>query len=130
MRAAPRAVGRVGPLSEGLAGALAYFTFIPAIIFLFRPPYRENRFVRYHSIQCLLLWLVLVIAAALLKLVSVVVIMIPVAGPLLMVIATAVFTFAAFLLWLVITIKAFQGETFKLPAIGDWAEFYSSPPFA
>ena len=45
----------VGALPENVAGALAYFTFIPAIVFLSRPPYKKNRFLRFHSLQCLLL---------------------------------------------------------------------------
>ena len=32
---------------------LAYFTIIPAIIFLLIEPYNRNRFVRFHSFQCL-----------------------------------------------------------------------------
>src|ERR1700740_2161168 len=45
------AEGKVGPLPVNLAGALAYFTFVLAIVFLFVNPYRKNRFVRFHSIQ-------------------------------------------------------------------------------
>lgn len=29
---------------------------------------------------------------------------------------------AAVVLWIVLMVKAFQGERFKLPVIGDWAE--------
>jgi hypothetical protein len=36
-----------------VAGMLAYFTIIPAIIFLLIEPYNRNRFVRFHSFQCL-----------------------------------------------------------------------------
>src|SRR5690242_12854170 len=50
------AKGKVGLLAENIAGALAYFTLIPAIVFLVREPYRRNRFVRFHSVQCLLVW--------------------------------------------------------------------------
>jgi len=58
MIAPERAVGRVGVFPEGIAGALAYFSFIPALIYLFREPYRSNYFVRFHSVQCLLCWLI------------------------------------------------------------------------
>src|SRR5580765_433971 len=47
--------GKVGPLTENIAGTLAYFTFIPAIVFLVLDPYNKNRFVRFHSLQCLFL---------------------------------------------------------------------------
>ena len=41
------------PMAENVAGMLAYFTIIPAIIFLLIEPYNRNRFVRFHSFQCL-----------------------------------------------------------------------------
>ena len=41
------------PMEENVAGMLAYFTIIPAIIFLLIEPYNRNRFVRFHSFQCL-----------------------------------------------------------------------------
>ena len=34
---------------------------------------------------------------------------------------------AAFVLWIVLLINAFQGKYFKLPVIGDFAEKYASP---
>ena len=40
-------------MAENVAGMLAYFTIIPAIIFLLIEPYNRNRFVRFHSFQCL-----------------------------------------------------------------------------
>src|SRR5437899_1404024 len=57
MQSSPRAEGKVGAFRESIAGALAYFSFIPAGVFLCIDPYRTNRFVRFHSVQCLLLWL-------------------------------------------------------------------------
>jgi len=34
---------------------------------------------------------------------------------------------AAFVLWIVLLINAFQGKYFKLPVIGDFAEKYANP---
>jgi len=42
-------------LSDNAAGALAYFTFIPAIIFLIVAPFNTNSYVRFHSWQSILL---------------------------------------------------------------------------
>jgi uncharacterized membrane protein len=120
-----RASGRVGVFSEGIAAALAYLSFIPALIFLFREPYRSNRFVRFHSVQCLLCWLVAIVIASLLRLLSLVIFWIPVAGPLLFVVIAAISALAAFLLWIVLIVKSAQGETFKLPWIGNYADHYS-----
>jgi len=115
------AQGTVGPFPENLAGALAYFTFIPAIIFLVLAPYNKNRFVRFHSIQCLLLCGAGILFAIALKLASVVLFIIPVLGPLLVWLVSVVVGLAIVVIWLVLVVKAFQGEMFKLPLLGDFA---------
>ena len=112
----------IGGLSENIAGAIAYLTFIPAILFLRKPPYQQNRFVRFHSFQCLLLWVAGLALAAALKLLFLILVAIPVLGPLLVTLISVVTVLAAFLLWIVLIIKAFQGEMFKVPVIGDLAE--------
>jgi uncharacterized membrane protein len=117
---------KVGFLPENIAGALAYLTFIPAIVFLTRAPYRANRFVRFHSIQCLLLWLAAVAIAALLKLASLLLFYLPVAGPLLAVLISVGAGLAAVLIWVVLVIKAAQGEMFELPLLGSLATQYSA----
>jgi uncharacterized membrane protein len=113
--------GKVGVLPENIAGAIAYLSFIPAIVFLLLDPYKKNRFVRFHSLQCLLLCGVSILAGVALKLASVVLFIIPVLGPLLMVLVSIVVALAAAVIWLVLVVKAFQGVTFKLPVLGDFA---------
>jgi len=117
-----RAQGTVGALPETIAGALAYFTIIPAIVFLVLDPYNKNRFVRFHSIQCLLIWLAGVVIGAALKIVNVVLLIIPFLGHLLALLISGLIGFAAFVIWLVLVVKALQGEMFKLPVLGDFAE--------
>ncbi|HME33665.1 MAG TPA: hypothetical protein VKF84_00410 [Candidatus Sulfotelmatobacter sp.] len=119
--AEPRAQGRVGALPENVAGALAYFTFVPAVLFLVIAPYRKNRFVRFHSVQCLLLWGASGLFAVALKLASVVLFIIPVLGPLLVWLVSTVVVLAAVVIWVVLVVKGFQGEMFKLPLLGDFA---------
>ena len=118
----PRAHGTVGMFPENIAGALAYVTVIPPIIFLLLDPYRRNRFVRFHSLQCLFLWLALFLIGAVLRLAGVVLSIIPVLGHLLVFLISMVIGLAAFVVWLVLVIKALQGEEFKLPVVGDLAE--------
>src|ERR1700693_3325165 len=117
-----RARGTVGALSETLAGALAYFTVIPAIVFLLIEPYKKNRFVRFHSFQCIGLWLVVVVVGALLRVVGFIVFFIPMFGPLLVWLASGVSILAFLAVWAVLVVKALQGEMFKLPVVGDFAE--------
>jgi len=119
---APKAQGEVGFFPETIAGALAYLTFIPAVVFLVREPYNKNCFVRFHSVQCLLLWVVGLATAAALKLASLLLFIIPVVGPLFVVLVSMVVGLAGFVIWLVLVVKALQGETFKLPVLGDFAE--------
>jgi uncharacterized membrane protein len=114
--------GRVGFFPEPIAGALAYFTFIPAIVFLVLQPYSKNRFVRFHSIQCLLLWVATLATLAALKLMGVILFMIPRAGPLFTLLLYVVVGIGGFVIWLVLIVKALQGQMFKLPTLGDFAE--------
>ena len=116
------AQGKVGFLPENLAGGLAYFTFIPAIIFLLCQPYRASRFVRFHSIQCLLLWASGALLALALKVASLLLFLIPFVGPLFTVLALVIVVLAAVATWMVLVVKALQGEMFKLPVLGDYAE--------
>lgn len=125
MHAAARAQGKIGGLPEGMAGAIAYVTFLPAIFFLLVQPYRGNRFVRFHSVQCLLAWAAAILLAGILKLLSFVLFIIPVLGPLLVVLIGIVVGIGALLVWLVLVVKALQGETFWLPLLGDIADRYA-----
>ena len=125
MQEAPRARGKVGVLHENIAGAIAYFTFLPAIIFLLVEPYRRNRFVRFHSIQCLLTWGAGVLLALVLKLAGLALFIIPVAGPLFVILINVVALLALLFIWLVLVVKALQGEMFRLPLLGDFADRYA-----
>src|SRR5258706_11700521 len=44
--------------AERLAAAGAYFTLVPAAVFLFLPAFRKSGFVRFHAWQSILLWVV------------------------------------------------------------------------
>jgi uncharacterized membrane protein len=101
-------------LTESLAGALAYATILPAIFFLLLEPYNKNRFVRFHSFQCIflnvawfVLWFALTVLGSVLGWASLLILPLGLAG---------------IGLWIVLVIKAYQGSIFKLPVIGDLAE--------
>jgi uncharacterized membrane protein len=122
MIAAPAAVGRTGPLSENLAGALAYLTIIPAVVFLAMKPFKSNHFVRFHAWQSIFLTLATIVVGFALRLVFYVLGLIPHGGQLLSWLAVIVVPLGWVILWLVTAVKALQGELFKLPVIGDLAE--------
>ena len=121
MTGPPRATGRVGLLPENIAGALAYISFIPAIVFLLVEPYKRNRFARFHSIQCLLVWGAGILLGVLIRLAGAVLFIIPALGPLLVLLIDVVVVLAVLFLWMVLVIKALQGEVFQLPLLGPWA---------
>ena len=76
-----RARGTVGAFPVTLAGALAYCTIIPAIVFILVEPYRKDRFVRFHSFQSLGLFLVAVVVGSALRVAGFVFFFIPGFGP-------------------------------------------------
>jgi len=104
-------------IADNVAGMLAYFTIIPAIIFLVLDPYNKSRFVRFHSFQSIffaLAWFVLSIGLNIIA-------HIPLFGWLTILLWPLV-GLAGLIIWLVLVLKAFQGQMFKLPVIGDLAE--------
>lgn len=118
---APEAVGSapaaVGGLTDNVAGALAYVTIIPAIVFLVMEPYNRNRFIRFHSFQCIIgavAWACLWIALG-------IVVRIPFFGWL-TILVWPLISLGGFVIWLIVVLKAYQGQKFKLPVIGDIAE--------
>ncbi|HKV79163.1 MAG TPA: DUF4870 domain-containing protein [Candidatus Sulfotelmatobacter sp.] len=112
-------------LRENFLGAFAYVSFIPALVFLLVNPYRKNSFVRFHSIQCLLFWLACVVFAVVVRVALLGLLFIPIVGPLLAVLVAVVVALAALFTWIVLLVKAFQGERFTLPVIGNLSEQYS-----
>jgi uncharacterized membrane protein len=122
MRPPERAHGTVGGLPETLAGALAYFLVIPAIVFLLVQPYSKNRFVRFHSFQCLGLCLLAIVIGGALRLSGILLAFIPAVGHLLVALFTMLVSLAFFVVWVVLVVKALQGAMFKLPLVGDFAE--------
>jgi uncharacterized membrane protein len=106
-----------GGLTDNVAGALAYVTIVPAIVFLVLEPYNKNRFIRFHSFQCLLVTGALFALGIALAIIA----MIPIVG-LITIPLHFIIWIGAFVLWIVLLLKAYQGQLFKLPVIGDMAE--------
>ena len=104
-----------GQLAENVAGMLAYFTIIPAIVFLLIEPYKSNRFVRFHSFQCLFTVGALIVLQIGLSIIGY-------ALPLLVFPVWTLLGLAELALWLLLVVKAYQGQMFKLPIVGDMAE--------
>jgi uncharacterized membrane protein len=72
---------------------------------------KENKFVRFHAMQSTLVFAGIVVIDILLQLV-------PILGALVVVFVVIP---ASAILWLLLMFKAYQGEEFKLPVVGDMA---------
>jgi len=96
-------------LTDTAASALAYVTFIPAIIFLVLAPYNEKPVIRFHAYQELGLTVVLICLH--------VIAIIPVLGWFIYIVGSI----ALLVVWILCIVKASQGSAFKLPFIGDFA---------
>jgi uncharacterized membrane protein len=116
-RAAVAPTASASGLADNVAGMLAYFTIIPAIIFLVLEPYNQSRFVRFHAWQCVFFnvaWWILWVGLR-------IVVHIPLLGFLTLLVWPLV-GLGGFIVWIILVVKANQGQEFKLPVIGDLAE--------
>jgi uncharacterized membrane protein len=97
-------------LDANLAAALSYLVgFVSGIIFLLVE--KDNKFVRFHAMQSTFAFVGIVLIDILLQLV-------PILGALLVV---GLVIPASAILWLLLIYKAYQGEEFKLPLVGQMA---------
>ena len=97
-------------LDENVAGLLCYVAgWISGLVFILIE--KENKLVRFHAMQSIVVFGVLTVASFILS-------WIPIIG--------AIFTWIIWVigvvLWIVLMVKAYQGAKFKLPWAGDLAE--------
>jgi len=115
---APQAQATPGPepqpvkgtgLQPNVAGALCYLLgLITGIVFLMIE--KENRSVRFHAMQSILVSIVLIV-------VSIILGFIPVLGWALGLLVNL----AAVALWILLMVKAYQGEEWEVPVLGGIA---------
>ncbi len=112
----PSTMSQTG-LSDNAAGGLSYITIIPAIVFLVAAPYNRNSFIRFHAWQSIFF----TVACIALDVALMIVGHLPFFG-FLTLFLWPLLGLALFIVWVFLLIKAFNGERFKLPLIGDLAE--------
>ena len=97
-------------LQENVAGLLCYLgVWVTGIIFLILEP--KNRFVRFHALQSIVVFGGLTIVGFIFGFVPYFGWMVGVVVPVL-----------GLILWIVLMVKAYQDERYKLPVAGDIAE--------
>lgn len=104
-------------LTDNVAGMLAYVTIIPPILFLVTAPYNRNRFIRFHSFQCLFLCVAFIAIGIALSILTAIPLMALLTIPLHFLLGIG-----GLILWVVLLLKAYQGQMFKVPVVGDMAE--------
>lgn len=115
-----------GGLAPNVAGALAYVTIIPAILFLVMEPYNKDRFIRFHSFQCLFFAGSMFVLSIVLMILGFVVAFVPVLGWLLDLLLWLAFSFGSLALVIYLIYKAYNGEKFMVPVIGKLADQQAS----
>jgi len=97
-------------MNQNVAGLLCYLAgWITGLIFFLIE--KENRFVRFHAMQSIITFGSLTVLFMILG-------FIPILGWMVM----PILGILQVILWIVLMVKAYQGELFKLPIIGEIAE--------
>lgn len=106
----PEEIKTSSGMNQNVAGLLCYVAgWITGLIFFLIE--KENRFVRFHAMQSIITFgglTVLFIGLGMIPFVNLV--LLPILG------------LVQLVLWIVLMVKAYQGQLFKLPVIGDIAE--------
>ena len=101
-------------LEENVAGLLCYVLgWITGLVFILIE--KENKMVRFHALQSIIVFGAITVVSIILGL-------IPFIGYILGIILSIL----ALVLWILLMIKAYQGEKYKLVIAGDIAEKYTS----
>jgi uncharacterized membrane protein len=106
-------------LSDNAAGAIAYITPVPAIVFLVLEPYNKSSYVRFHAWQSIFLAIVWIVVFTVLSMISFATLFLMpfIMGPIHLLIHLAFFA-----VWIICVVQAVNGKRFQLPVIGALAE--------
>jgi uncharacterized membrane protein len=97
-------------IKENVAGLLCYLLgWVTGVIFILIE--KENKFVRFHAMQSIIVFGGITV-------INIILGYIPYVGWLIALIIWII----AIILWIVLMMKAYKGEKYKLPWIGDFAE--------
>jgi len=103
-------------LAENVAGLLCYVLgWVSGIVFILIE--QENKFVRFHAMQSIVTFGSITVISIVLSILG----LIPFIGVLFDILGYIV-GLIAFVLWIVLMVKAYQGVKYKLPWTGDFAE--------
>jgi uncharacterized membrane protein len=116
-------------LEENIAALLAYiFGWVSGLVFYLIE--KDSKLVRFHAMQSILFCVVVAVLGIALWIVTFLLLLVGAAAPdvmgsLLALLATfiwLIFSIAFLIAWVLCVVRAYQGQFFKLPLIGNMAE--------
>ena len=103
-------------MDENVAGLLCYLVgWVTGLIFFLIE--KENQFVRFHAMQY-------IVTFGGITVITIILSFIPFVGWIL----NTIIGILAFVLWILLMVKAYQGARYKLPVAGNIAEKWLNPP--
>lgn len=106
-------------LDENVEGALCYLLgFITGIVFLVME--KDSKFVKFHAVQSIIISLTLWVFNMVIKSILFAAFSLSMWGIVAMI--SSLISLVALIIWIILMLKAYQGEKFKLPIVGDIAE--------
>jgi uncharacterized membrane protein len=109
-------------LTDNLAGLVCYVLgFITGVLFLVIQPYNRNKFIRFHAFQSIFFNIAMIALMIGLSIIGVALHMIPMMWALMGLLHLVVWL-GSLAIWILLLIKAYQGQRWKVPIIGDMAE--------
>ena len=103
-------------MQANVAALLAYVLgLVTGLVFFLIE--KDSKFVKFHAMQSIAFSVVMFIAGFILAFI-----------PFIGVFGTMVLNLGGLVVWIILMVKAYQGELFKLPVLGDFAEQQSGGP--
>ena len=109
-------------IAFNIAGLLCYILWpVACILFLLVGPYNKNKFVRFHAYQAVFLGIAGIVAAIALQILTSILVLIPLLGWIVGSLVWIAYGITLLVLVILLMVKAYNGERYNVPVIGDLA---------
>ena len=111
-------------LQANLAGLLCYILgWITGLIFFFIE--KENKFIRFHAVQSIIVFGGLTVLSIVVSILQIIFMFILTPLAVLLGFVSTIIFLVGLALWILLMLKAYQNQTYKLPFLGEYSEKYS-----
>jgi uncharacterized membrane protein len=115
--------------AANVAGLLSYILGpITGVLFLVLE--KENRFVRFHAMQSVVVGVALIALSIALSIASSMLAFVPVIGWIVALLAGLTLAIFSFVLWILLMVRAFRGKEWAVPLAGAFARRFVTPATA